>query len=200
MARSYYQEQGFRSYIPGSQLPVISTDLDSHRPYQFEIQFENVPGAEGTTLANLTLAAKQVAIGGITSDVFQVDRVNDKVYYPGKATIEDVTVTFDHQYIRRTAPYLWDWYKSIYNPETGVIASRGTAFKANKMTVLFLDNARTPRASVEYYGVFPMSMKFSEANYSTTDSFATILMTFKVDFMDYQSFLPATAPGGGGII
>ena len=71
-----------RTFEAGTELPVVSTQLDSVRTYQFECRFEGVPGNE----TSLTTAAKQVSpIAGATDEIV-VDRVNDKMYYPGKFT------------------------------------------------------------------------------------------------------------------
>ncbi len=58
MARSIYK--GIRGLIQGKDCLIVSTDLDSVRAYQFEVQFEGVPGGPGKS-DDLTIAAKQVS-------------------------------------------------------------------------------------------------------------------------------------------
>ena len=98
---SFYKQN--RGFTAGEQLPKISTDIDSVRSYQFEVRFAGLPPtfeAEGDTL---TLAAKQVSPVNVGVEDIVVDRVNDKLYYPGKFTPENVTVTFDNLYIQRSS-------------------------------------------------------------------------------------------------
>ena len=200
MAQSYYNTaQTFaRDFQPGQSLPVISTQLDSVRAYQFEVHFYGLPQNRNTNHAqDLTLAAKQVSPGGISVESITVDRLNDKVYYPGKMSQEELTITFDHLYLRETAPTLWDWFKSVYDPITGNLVSNSRPggantpnFKAQRLEIVFLDNVKQPHAVLEYYGVYPMSFKPSELNYSTNE-FHTIEVGFKYDFLDFKNEVTA---------
>ena len=180
------------NFQPGRTLPKVSTKLDSVRTYQFEVKFYGLP-PEFTNNAQteLTTAAKQVSpIVGAIDDIV-VSRANDKVYYPGKFTPENVTITFDNQLLTQATPALWNWFKTIYDPITGdatKLAAPGgpgnRSFKATKMTVLELDNTSQPHSYVELYGVYPTSVKFSEKNYGTND-FSTVEVGFRFDFVDY---------------
>jgi len=200
MAQSYYNTaQTFvRDFQPGQSLPVISTQLDSVRAYQFEVHFYGLPQNRNTNHAqDLTLAAKQVSPGGISVESITVDRLNDKVYYPGKMSQEELTITFDHLYLRETAPTLWDWFKSIYDPISGNLVSNSSPggantpnFKAHRLEIVFLDNVKQPHAVLEYYGVYPISFKPSELNYSTNE-FHTIEVSFKYDFLDFKNEVTA---------
>ena len=186
--RSIYK--GKRVFSPGAGLPTISTDLDSVRAYQFEIQFEGVPGGPGKS-DDLTIAAKQVTQAGMSVEDIVIDRVNDKIYYPGKATPELITVTFDNLYVKETSDTLYKWFQNTYDPLTGEMTKNsppgrggGGTFKANKMTILQLANNMNPHAAVECYGVWVKSWKTAEFNYATNE-FHTIEVEFRYDFMDH---------------
>jgi len=188
MARSIYK--GLRPFNKGQGLPNISTELDSVRAYQFEIQFEGVPGGPNNA-TDLTIAAKKVSNVGFTIEDIVVERLNDKVYYPGKATPEFVTVTFDNLYLKETSEVLWQWFTNSYDPVTGEMTKNsppglgaGSSFKANKMTILQLQNNMEPHAAVEVYGVWVRSWKTAEFAYGTND-FHSIDVEFRYDFMDY---------------
>jgi len=177
----------FRRFDRGTSLPKVSTTLDSIRAYQFEVQFRGLPvSPDQNVVTTLSLAAKQVSpIGGTVEDIV-VDRVNDKVFYPGKFTPEDVTITFDNLLAEKTTPLLWKWFTQIYDPVKGDASrkpSNSNTFKCNKMTITELDGTSTPIANIDLYGVYPKSFKFSEKNYSTNE-FSTIEVIFKFDFMD----------------
>lgn len=188
MANSYYKTKYGREFEPGKGLPVISTDLDSVRAYQFEVHFLGLPG-EVTNQQDLTLAAKKIQGLGMSSEPIVVDRVNDKIHYPGKVTPEEVSITFDNLYMRETASDLWRYFKSIYDPITGEMTKNaqpgggaGSTFKAEKVEIIQLDNTSEPHSTIELYGVYPTSWSASELNYATND-FHTIEVTFRYDFM-----------------
>jgi hypothetical protein len=156
------------------------------------VKFFGVPQEFIGTQQVLTAAAKQVSpIGGSVDDIV-VDRLNDKMYYPGKFTPENVVITFDNQLLSQTTPALWNWFKTIYDPMTGDMTKLSApggpgnkSFKASKMTVLELDNTNEPHAYIEMYGVYPTGVRFSEKNYATND-FSTVEVTFRYDFVDYD--------------
>jgi len=60
----------------------------------------------------------------------------------------------------------------------------GSPFKANKMTILQLQNNMEPHAAIEVYGVWVRSWKTAEFAYGTND-FHSIDVEFRYDFMDY---------------
>ena len=194
MVNSLYKDDFRANFKPGKTLPKISTQLDSVRAFQFEVRFYGLPQALVGSQQDLTLAAKQVSPVGITVDDIVVDRVNDRVFYPGKPSQEEITITFDNLYLKNTTPAMWEWFKSIYDPISGdmtKLAAPGgpgnRTFKANKLTIVELDNTKTPHAFIEVYGVYPKAHRFSEKNYSTNE-FSTIEVTFRFDFLDYGRY------------
>lgn len=193
MATSYYQTLYSREFEAGRGLPVISTELDSVRSYQFEVHFYGLPANRTQEGLDLTLAAKQVQAAGFSVEDITVDRLNDKVFYPGKATPDVLTISFDHLYLRETAPALWDWFKTVYDPMTGNLTSNSRPavgnqphFKASRLEIVYLDNVKNPHSTLEYYGVYPKSWKPAEHNYATND-FHTIEVSFRYDFMNYAN-------------
>tara|TARA_R110002110_G_scaffold111956_3_gene278578 strand:- start:452 stop:1042 length:591 start_codon:yes stop_codon:yes gene_type:complete len=192
MVESFLKNDYRANFEPGSTLPKISTKLDAIRAYQFEVKFFGLPPEFTLQQQELTAAAKQVSpIGGSVDDIV-VDRLNDKVFYPGKFTPEAVTITFDNQVLSRNTPALWNWFKSIYDPITGDMTKLSApggpgnkSFKATKMTILELDNTNEPHSFIEVYGVYPTGVRFSEKNYATND-FSTLEVTFRYDFVDYD--------------
>jgi len=183
-------------------LPLISEGLDSVRAYQFEMHFDipEVVRAAGATIGEdfLTLGAKQVTAVGFSTEAIEVNRVNDKVFYPGKASPEELTVTFDNLYQPQIANLLWQWFSAIYDPTNGKYNSGRTGalggFKAQRATLVSLDPHGQPLMETRFFGVYPQAWKTAEYNYGQND-FHTIEMTFKYDFMEHVSSSEA-APGG----
>lgn len=194
MVDSLYKTDYRANFIPGKTLPKISEKLDSVRAYNFEIRFYGLPQSVAASQQDLTLAAKQVSPVGGTIDDIVAERGPDRVFYPGKFTPEELTITFDQQYLNNNVPALMEWFKSIYNPITGdttALAAPGgpgnRGFKAQKLTIVQLDNTRTPFAFIELYGVYPKVFRTSEHNYSTNE-FATVEVTFRYDWFDYGRY------------
>jgi len=192
MTYSYYKEDYKRTITPGQGLPVVSTELDSVRSYQFEIHFHGLPDTV-TDTRDLTLAATKVNGIGIKSTYLPIDRVNDKLYYPGKVQTEDLKVTFDNLYLRETASDLWRYFKSIYDPITGEMTQdsrpggANPGFKAERMEIVQLDNTMTPHSTVELMGVWPIQWKAAEFNYSTNE-FHKLEVDFKYDFIHQYDY------------
>lgn len=170
-------------------LPEISTDLETIRAYQFEVNFQNFGSVVGNQriAGDVTVAAKQV--GTITYGVesLALDRLNDKVYYPGKVTYEPVEITFDNLLLKKSTAALWESFKEVYSPTTGKSGFRGgngIMYKGEKLSIVEMSGDNQPVAAVELYGVYPEKVVFSEKNYSTNE-FSTVTVTFRFDFMNY---------------
>ena len=193
MATSYYKNKYGRDFTPGQGLPTVSTDLDSVRSYQFEIHFFGLP-EDVTNQTDLTLAAKKVGGLEMKNETITIDRVNDKLHYPGKTTPGDLTVDFDNLYLRETAADLYRFFRHTYDPITGEMTKSsqpgggaGSTFKADKVEIVMLDNTLTPHSVIELYGVYPTSWSASEFNYSQ-NQFHQLTVNFKYDFMNVYNY------------
>ena len=192
MASSYYKDKYGREFTPGQGLPTVSTDLDSVRAYQFEIHFFGLP-EDVTNSTDLTLAAKRVSGLEMKNDVIQVDRVNDKLFYPGKTTPGELVVDFDNLYLKETASDLFRYFRHTYDPITGEMSKSaspggsGSTFKADKVEIVMLDNTLVPHSTIELYGVFPTAWAASEFNYAT-NQFHQLSVNFKYDFMNMYNY------------
>jgi hypothetical protein len=192
MPYSYYKTNANRKFTPGSDLPTISTELDSVRAYQFEVHFYGLPDNISST-QDLTLAAKRVAGLDMKNEAIAVDRVNDKVFYPGKTTPGELQVDFDNLYMKQTASDLFRYFQSTYDPLTGEMTKNAapggnanSTFKARKVEIVMLDNSLTPHSVIELYGVYPTAWSASEFNYSQ-NQFHQLTVNFKYDFMNVKN-------------
>lgn len=193
MATSYYKTKYGRDFTPGQGLPTVSTDLDSVRAYQFEAHFFGLP-QDITNVPDLTLAAKKVGGLEMRNEAIVVDRVNDKLHYPGKTTPGELTIDFDNLYLRETASDLYRFFRHTYDPLTGEMTKSskpgggaGNTFKADKLEIVQLDNTLTPHSTIELYGVYPTSWQAAEFNYATND-FHMLTVNFKYDFMNVYNY------------
>jgi hypothetical protein len=171
----------------GDGLPLVSEGLNSVRVYSFECEFELPAGvAEGGGDPFLTLAAKQVGNTGMSVEDIEVYRVNDRVFYPGRPTQDEVVITFDNLYLKKVSNTLWNWFKKIYDPMTGQImeGSTGAGFKAKQLKIHQLNPDGSPMTTTRLFGVYPRAWKNAEFNYSN-NQFHTVEVTFRYDFIDH---------------
>jgi len=185
-ARSYYSSQTDRD-LASDNIPTLSHNLESYRAYQWEVEI-SLPDAENEEV--LTLAAKQVSQIGFTSEDIVVDRVNDKFFYPGKVTPDEVTLTFDNLVMGSVASKLFDWMSNTYNPITGAFTqqfNQGVGGFKNHIKIYQLDNTMYPVKHIHLYGAYPKAWKLAEFNYATNE-FHTIEVTVRYDFaVQYNS-------------
>ena len=126
----------------------------------------------------------------MTIEDIEVHRVNDKVFYPGKASPEELTVTFDNFYQEngRVAEVLWQWFSWIYDPTSGKLTEKSVGsesnWKSQSVVIVHLDAQGQPQTETRLYGVYPKSWKTAEFNYATNE-FHTIEMVFRYDFMEH---------------
>jgi hypothetical protein len=168
-------------------LPEISTDLESVRAYQFEVNFRGFPALQSDG-REITVAAKRVGAISYGVESIPVDRLNDKVFYPGKATPEPLEIEFDNLLLKNTTEKLWQAFKEVYSPVTGKAgfrAANGIKYKGDKMTIVELNGDNVPIGGIELYGVYPEKVAFSEKNYSTSE-FSTVAVTFRYDFINFS--------------
>jgi hypothetical protein len=191
MAQTTNRLSAERNLQTGNRLPKLSTELDSVRVYQFEVQFW-LPDSAGQSAKSLSVAAKKVSATGPKVEPIEVHRLNDKYYYPGKPSMEEVTITFDNLLQTQAGANLFAWFRTCtYDPLTGYqtpIASVNAdgsrrSFKMEKVRVIQYDGTMTPTSYVDFIGVWPMAIKMAEFNYSQND-FHTIDVTLKYDFID----------------
>ena len=191
----------FRNAIPttSTEAPKISTTLDVIKNYQFEVEFVDLPPLNGNfPQGNLTIGATKVTAFGMTVDTVEIHRVNDRVYYPGKAKFEPVTITFDNQLLLPQYAHLWEYIKTVYNPLTGQMynpatgARNAATLKTAKMKVRTLNGQNAPVSETTFWGVFPMDYKIAELKYSDTNTGSTIDVKFSVDLMDIRTLTQPT--------
>lgn len=174
-------------------LPTLTSNLDSIRVYNWEVNF-NGANAFNPTAANeaLTLAAKRVQSAGHSVEDIPVRRLNDLYHYPGAANNKELIITFDHLLYEKPVETLYNWFRNgSYNIRNGVVANARES-KIHSIDILYYDNTKTIQNVTSYYGVFVAAFEPGEHNYSTANDFHTFDVTFRYDFMEYTRDAEAT--------
>jgi len=167
----------------GSNRPAISTVLDSVRAYQWEITFLNFTRYDaysGKPDKPLTLAAKQVNGIGFSVEDIEVNRVNDKVYYPGRPSMEECVITFDNLQKSKVDKILYEMMATTYDPRTGVLGDvdgeAGATESGNvkgEVQLLQLTSKGTPRNLIRLFGAYPKNITHGEYNRIRTQLVST---------------------------
>lgn len=190
MVHTSYYATSLQRELEDGKLPVISQDLDSLRSYTWEITFTPpVDAPAGTFDKPLTLAAHQVSPIGFTSEDIEVNRVNDKVWYPGKVTPEELVVNFHNLFKSKAGVHLYQWMQQIYDPVTGQFTPGFLEAQGNFKTqveILQLNHAMQPFTHQKLYGVYPKKWLSAELNYGNND-FHNIEVTFRYDWVVQES-------------
>jgi hypothetical protein len=172
-----------------NKLPVVSTDLDSIRSYQWEIQFDIATMKKNSTYPftadTLVLAAKQVTGLSFAFADIEVHRMNDKVFYPGKVAQEEVTVTFDNLLKGAAGVQFYEYLATVFDMRTGFYNTAGDGNYKGSMRVLEFDGQGRIKNVVDLKGVYPKSFSKGEKNYSTSE-FDTFEVKFRYDFMNLR--------------
>lgn len=193
MASQFLDREKRNLSEPG--LPFISTELDSVRSYQWEFSLFIPEGFPGNTVdfsRAITLGAKQISGFGFEYEDIEVNRMNDKVYYPGKIGQQELTVTFDNLLNFREGRLLLDYVGTVYSQRTGKSFTPDT-YKT-KARIREFNGAGEIQSVIDLIGAYPKSYTRSEKNYSTSD-FDTIEMKFRYDFIEIYNG-EVEAPGG----
>ena len=171
-----------------NKLPVISQNLDSIRTYQWEFQLDlphSVTGTAGDTQQKITLAAKVVAGVGYNFADIEVHRLNDKVFYPGKISQDELTVTFDNLLQQSMGKVFFEYLSSVYDMRTGfynIEEGEVGTYKTSARIIEF-DGGGNIKTVYDFKGLYPKAFSKAEKNYSTSE-FDTMEVKFRWDFMN----------------
>ena len=177
----------------GGTTPLISTQLDSVRAYQWEVDFIGPGTIDGIVNDNpmgvtkvFTLGAKQVNGIGVRVEDIEVNRVNDKIYFPGRPSMEECSITFDNLQGARLDKLLYEMFGMTYDPRMGTVGNLTPGvgatgnFQKYEIRVKQLNGAGEITNIVRLFGAYMKSLVHGEYNYATND-FHTIECKFRYD-------------------
>lgn len=189
-----------------NSLPFISQNLDSVRTYQWEFQLDlpadfgqgNIGGAVGSVVSaaigaldssnqrRITLAAKQITGFGYNFADIEVHRVNDKVFYPGKISQDELVVTFDNLLGNPMSKIFYEYLASVYDMRTGHYSGGNVGSYKTSARILEFNGGGDIQTVVDLKGLYPKSFTKGEKNYSTSE-FDTMEVKFRWDFMNIST-------------
>lgn len=127
----------------------------------------------------------------MTSEDIVADRVNDKFYYPGKVTMDEVTIVFDSLVQGQVQEQLFDWFSTVYDPVHGIFTPsfiQGLGSFKRNVKIFQLDNTMFPVKHIHLFAAYPKSWKAGEFNYATNE-FHNTEVTLRFDFFTQEAGL-----------
>lgn len=144
------------------------------------MQFSSIPG--GGNAEKLAFVAHTSTIPGITYNVTEKQRLNEKTFIAGKPTWNDISMAFydDISGTDSAGEILYNWSQRIYNPITGQMG-----FKKQYSTTATLAQLDPAGGVVRLWNLFyvwPSAVNFGEAISYDDDGIIECSITFKYDF------------------
>jgi len=142
----------------------------------------------------------------ISFEETEINYLHGKMYIPGKATFETVSVTYyDVAPVRAdTILYLYDWIGSVYdflsnsdtraNPRMSTNASGPGGYGALG-TLTMLDGGGQNIEMWQMFDCWPQSVNFGDLDYSSNEE-ATLELTLRYQFAKWTNFCGAPAAPG----
>lgn len=126
----------------------------------------------------LELAVKTFPLPKSTTNVTEIDFINQKRKFPGKTTYDDLSVTFNDYIDGGTARALAIWREAVKGSRQGRIGLKSQIAKDGAAILFAPDGTRT--RAWDYKGIWPSTDDFGDIDYAS-DEPVIINITFTID-------------------
>jgi hypothetical protein len=140
----------------------------------------------------------------------EINFLNGKMWIPGKASWENITVTFYDLFGENSTSLLYSWLASIYNflpngkvdySQTsvrgdGLSTNNGVGGWAGNGTLQLYDGCGTALEAWYFQDLWPQAINFGELDYSSSEE-VTIEVTMRYSQVSFTSFCPKIQPIAG---
>lgn len=166
---------------------LTAQHIGGQAPAEFELQRQNngllhIVGLEGNNDNVITLALQSFPIPKVSSNIIEVDYLNEKRKFPGKAIFDDLSIVIRDYVDRDLAGILMRWRALAYNHDDGKIGRAAQLKKQGRIT-LYSPTGDLPR-EYELQGCWPSSFDGGEIDMSADDG---VNITF---VLTYDKFFP----------
>ena len=161
------------------------------RKFRYTFEVQNICGGGSFVPAAFvkTAARPKLAI-----DETEINFLNAKMFIPGKATWDAITVTYidavNSTNVSLFAP-LWSWLASVYNFQEPVELPMGSIRRDYAATGIIgmYDGCGTLLETWQLNNLWPTEIDFGELDYSSSDE-ATISLTLRYSDVIYTPICP----------
>lgn len=129
----------------------------------------------------------------ISIEETEINHLNGKMWIPGKASWETITVTYIDVAHEDMLP-LWNWLATVYDFTDPINLRQGTRIDWDATGILNMyDGCGTLLERWELKHLWPQSINFGDLDYSSSDT-ANIELTLRYWDVSYRSFCPPFQP------
>ena len=161
------------------------------RKFRYTFAVQNICGGQYLPPYYVKTAARP----NLSVEETEINFLNAKMFIPGKATWETITVTYidavDQQNIANFQP-LWNWLASLYNFTDPINLQMGSRRRDYAATGILneYDGCGTLLNSWTLNNLWPTEVNFGELDYSSSEE-CTIELTFRYSDVIYTPICPA---------
>ncbi len=156
------------------------------RKFRFTFELFDICGSKSVPKHFIKLAARP----NLAIEETEVNFLNARTYIPGKATWEQITVTYVDVATADAKP-LFDWLASVYNFTDPVNLQMGAVradYSATGLLKLW-DGCGNIVESWELKDLWPTSINFGDLDYASSDE-CTIELSLRYSEVKYVNFCP----------
>ena len=173
---------------------LTMNDLSFYEPMRkrwFIVQFDNSLGNKDGEA--LTIACKSCDVPKLTTSENEIDRLNDKIYTPGKSTYDSISLSF-YEYIqdatnatgnqnKSAGAILYAWQQQVQNVKSGVQGAKKNI--AKNMAIVQIDGNGNAVRVWNVYKAWPTTVEFANLD-STSDEIQEVNVTLRFDWAEQK--------------
>lgn len=172
----------------------LSEGLLFKRKFRWTFAVDNICGGAKSVPADYVKVASRP---NVSFEETEINFLHGKMYIPGKATFETISVTYyDVAPVRSdTILHLYDWIGSVYdflgqngtraNPRMSTNAEGANGYAA-KGTLSMLDGGGNTLEYWELFQCWPQSVNFGDLDYSSNEE-STLELTLRYQFAKWNN-------------
>ena len=143
----------------------------------------------------LTIACKTCDIPSLTTSENVIDRLNDKVYTPGKSEYGTISIAFN-EYIKDSSTnqgegntnksagqILYEWQQQVHNVKTGVQGAKKQI--SHNIAIVQIDGAGNATRVWNVYKAWPTQVEFDGLD-SSDGALQAVTATFRFDWAEQK--------------
>ena len=159
----------------------------------FIVQFADL--GDSSDGESLTIACKSCDVPKLTTTENVIDRLNDKVYAPGKSEYETISLSF-YEFIqdaiqgngdgndkRSAGAILYAWQQQVHRTKSGVQGAKKNI--AKNLAIVQIDGNGNAVRVWNVYRAWPTSVEFANLD-STDDGMQEVTVTLRFDWAEQR--------------
>jgi len=130
-------------------------------------------------------ALKTTGLPGGEFAEITVDYINNKFYFPGKWTWNEVEMSFNDYFGSNVSQELYKWFKASFNPSTGEQPMAEGLKKTISIITLGPDGEEIEKWHLK--GAWPKKFEWGDGLDYSSDDPRTMTVSFRYDYAEFES-------------